>query len=207
MRKLIGIACLALGLSFGLAAFSQAQVGLSVSASGKGLDAFHLAIGDYFKVSVQQIQTCQDSQIPDDEQPVVFFLAQRANVSPESVILLRKRGLGWMQIARQLRINPSLFYVQGDYSGTPYENGGRRLRDPKHKVVLNDADIVNFVNLKFASEHYGRETQEIVKMRAGGEAFTAIHKDFSKKKSRVQWETKDEKRPETPRAMGGRGDH
>jgi hypothetical protein len=92
MKKItlvIGFICL---ITAAFAARANAQVSVGVNIGSNGLDSFHLAIGDYFKVSAQQVQTCQDSNIPDEEQPVVFFIAQRAAVSPEAVILLRSRG-------------------------------------------------------------------------------------------------------------------
>jgi len=176
-------------LSAGFIGLASAQVSVGVNISGKGLDAFHLAIGDYFKVSTQQVQACEDSSIPAEEQPVVFFIAQRANVSPESVILLRTRGSSWMQIALHYNINPRVFYTQGDYTGTSYENGAKSFQ--KKRINLSDADVVNFVNLKFTSEHYGHEPKEIAKMRTGGTDFVTINQNLSKKQEKVKWDAKE----------------
>ena len=45
-----------------------------------------------------------------------------------------------------------------------------------NRITLIVVDIVNFVNLKFVSEKYGHTPAEIVKMRAKGDNFVAIHK-------------------------------
>jgi hypothetical protein len=176
-------------LSAGFIGLASAQVGGRGNINSKGLDAFHSAIGDYFKVSTQQVQACEDSSIPTEEQPVVFFIAQRANVSPESVILLRSRGTSWMQIALHYNINPRVFYTQGDYTGTTFENGSRAFRNKR--INLSDSDVVNFVNLKFTSEHYGREPKEIAKMRTGGTDFVSINQNLSKKQGGVKWDAKE----------------
>jgi hypothetical protein len=191
MKKIgwiLGFICL---VSAGFLAPVQAQIRAGVEVGPNGMDAFHIAIGDYFKVSPQQIQACQDTNIPDEEQPVVFFIAQRANVAPESVILMRERGWSWMQIALHFRLNPNIFYTPGEYAGTPYENGQNAYRGHKRKINFSDADIVNFVNLKFASEHYGKEPQEIAKYRAGGRSFVDIHDEYSKKNTRIEWDAKE----------------
>jgi len=183
-------------ICFFTAAFAtraNAQVNVGVQVGPNGLDSFHVAIGDYFKVSEQQVETCQDSNIPDEDQPVVFFIAQRAMVAPESVILLRSRGWSWMQIALHFRLNPRIFYTPGVYAGTPYQNGYNAFRG-HGKIRLSDADIVNFVNLKFMSEHYGREPQEIAQMRAQGRNFRDINDGFTKKREVIEWDAKEQPR-------------
>jgi hypothetical protein len=201
--KKIGLVfgCIAL-LSAGYMGSALAQVRVGVNIGSKGLDAFHLAIGDYFKVSTQQVQVCEDSSIPVEEQPVVFFIAQRANVSPESVILLRSHGASWMQIALHYKINPRVFYTQADYTGTAYENGSRAFRNKR--INLSDSDVVNFVNLKFTSEHYGHEPKEIAKMRTGGADFVTINQNLSKQKGKVQWDAKEQPR-QAKRSNGKQG--
>jgi uncharacterized protein (DUF433 family) len=172
---------------------ANAQVNVGVVVGSNGLDAFHGAIGDYFKVSTQQVQTCQDSKIPDEEQPVVFFIAQRAGVSPEAVILLRSRGWSWMQIAYHYRLNPRIFYTPGSYVGTPYEHGYNSFRG-HGRINLSDGDIVNFVNLKFVSEHYGHDPAEIAQMRAQGHNFRDISAGYETKKEAVEWDAKKDDR-------------
>jgi hypothetical protein len=194
MRKILlflGVTALAVVASPWTA---QAQVNVGVAIGSNGVDAFHLAIGDYFKVSTEQIQNCQESGIPDEEHPVVFFIAQRANVSPEAVILLRTHGWSWMQIALHFRLNPRIFYTAGDYAGTPYANGQRVFIGHGRKINLSDADIVNFVNLKFISEHYGRDPHEIAQMRASGRNFRDINNGYMQKKEVMEWDAKERPR-------------
>lgn len=184
----LGFLCL---IAAGFTARVNAQVNVGLAVGSNGLDSFHVAIGDYFKVSDQQVQTCQESNIPDEEQPVVFFIAQRAAVSPEAVVLLRSRGWSWMQIALHFRLNPRIFYTPGTYAGTPYENGYNSFQG-HGKIRLSDGDIVNFVNLKFMSEHYGRDPHEIAQMRAQGKNFRDINDGFTQKQEVREWDAKEE---------------
>jgi hypothetical protein len=43
---------------------------------------------------------------------------------------------------------------------------------------LADADIVNMVNLRFASEYYHRAPEEVIRLRAGGHNYAYIHDQY-----------------------------
>src|ERR1039458_9157011 len=115
---------------------AQAQVQVGVSVGGGG-DSFHLAIGNYYHAPPDQVTVVQQRQIPDEEQPVVFFVAQQAQVAPGVIIDLRAHGMPWFDILHRYRLNPRIFYVpiHGSVRGTPYERyysyyrGGRPIRD------------------------------------------------------------------------------
>ena len=156
--------------------WSQVQVGVSVGAGG---DSFHLAIGSYYHAPAAQITVCQQQNIPDEEQPVVFFVAQQVHVAPGVIINLRAGGMSWVAIFHRYHLSPRVLYVpvRGSVVGTPYGGfyayyrGGRRVR-------LVDADIVNMVNLRFASEYYHRPPEEVMQMRAGGRSYAYIHDHY-----------------------------
>jgi hypothetical protein len=94
-----------------------------------------------------------------------------------------------MQIAYHFRLNPRIFYTPGNYAGTPYEHGYNAFRG-HGRINLSDADIVNFVNLKFVSEHYGHDPAEIAQMRAKGQSFRDITVGYDSKKEAVEWDAK-----------------
>ncbi len=157
---------------------AQVQVGLGVNVGGGG-DSFHMAIGDYYHAPPDQVNLCVQDRIPDEEQPVVFYVAQRAMVAPGVIIDLRAHGMPWIDILHRYRLSPRIFFIpiHGSVYGTPYErfyayyHGGRHIR-------LIDADIVNMVNLRFATEYYHRTPEEIIRLRAGGRSFAYIHDQY-----------------------------
>ncbi len=164
--------------SLALTAQAQVQVGVGVNAGGGG-DSFHLAIGDYYHAPEADISFAAQRHIPDEEMPVVFFLAARAHVAPRYIINLRAHGLPWFEIIHRYHLNPRIFYVplHGAVVGTPYERfysyyGGRP------GVRLVDADFVNMVNLRFATEYYHRTPEEVIRLRAGGRSFGYIHDQY-----------------------------
>jgi hypothetical protein len=175
MKKKIILAA-ALFWTAGLA-LAQIQAGISVGAGG---DSFHLAIGSYYHAPPDQITVCQQQHIPDEDQPVVFFVANQVHVAPGVIINLRAGGMSWVDIFHRYHLSPRVLYVPihgravGPYAGFyAYYNGHGRGR-----VRLVDADIVNMVNLKFATEYYHRTPEEVMNMRAGGRSYVDIHNQY-----------------------------
>ena len=118
----------------------------------------------------------QQQNIPDDEQPVVFFVAQRVHVAPAVIIGLRAQGLSWVEIFHHYRLSPRVLYIPvHGYAGTPYAGFYGYYRG---RGRLVDADIVNMVNLRFASQYYHRPPEEIIRMRAGGHDYRYIHDQY-----------------------------
>lgn len=169
------------GVIFGLAlwgmaalALGQVQVGVGVGVGG---DSFHLAIGSYYNVPPAQVAVVQQGNIPDEEQPVVFFVANRIHVAPGVIIDMRAHGMSWVDIFHRYRISPRVLYVplRGGWAGTPYAGFYGYYRG---RGRLVDADIVNMVNLRFASDYYHRPPGEIIRMRAAGHDFRYIHDQY-----------------------------
>jgi hypothetical protein len=161
------------------AAQAQVSVGVGVNVGGGG-DSFHLAIGDYYHAPPAQVTVCTQRHIPDEEMPVVFFLAGRLHVAPGVIIDMRAGGMPWVEILHRYHVSPRIFWVpiHGSIIGTPYERfyayyGGRGPR-----VRLVDADIINMVNLKFACDYYHRTPEEVIRLRAGGRSFAYIHDQY-----------------------------
>jgi len=60
--------------------------------------------------------------------------------------------------------------------------------------MLNDAEIIDLVNLRFISEHYGYPAEEVVRLRSGGDNFIVINNKVKKIK-----------RAKVPEGVKGRG--
>lgn len=160
---------------------AQAGVDIGVSLDEDGIKGFYLAIGDHYEVKEKEVVFVREQKVPDDELPVVFFLSRHAGVAPAIVVKLRLGGKSWMDIAFHYGLTAEIFYVQFDGDpGPPYGKAWGHFKKKKRtdwgSIRFTDVDIVNFVNLKFVSEKYGHTPAEIVKMRAKGDNFVAIHK-------------------------------
>jgi hypothetical protein len=136
--------------------------------------------------------------IPDEELPVVLFIAAKAKVNHAEIVKLRAKKWAWMRIASRYRLDPSIFYVpvktevKGSIYGKPYGYYKSAPQSRWKSIKLSDTDVVNFVNLRFISEHYGYDPDEVIKMRETGRNFVIIN-DELKKKAKPVWKKKDKK--------------
>ena len=181
-----------LALMIGWAAphFSAAQIqwNLGVSAGSEGLRGFHFSIGEYYRVPERDIGIVRQRGIPEEELPVVFYLAAKAQVASGAILDLRLKGLSWMDITLRYGLSPEIYYVpvKAANVGPPYGKAyGYYKKHPRHewkKVVIPDDDVVNLVNLKFASDYYGYAPERVMQMRGEGQNFVAIHDHIKKEK-------------------------
>ncbi len=165
----------------------SADFNFGLSGDEEGLNSFYLAIGDHYRAQEKEIRVVREHQVPDDEMPVVFFLARRANVSPSVIVDLRMGGSSWMDITVKYDLSPEIYYVEvKDVDGPPYGHAyGHYKKHPKNKwneIKLADRDIVNIVNLRFISDHYGYDPSEVIRMRQDGRDFVSINKSVKEKK-------------------------
>lgn len=185
--------------------YSQAGVDVGLSIQDGELRSFYLAIGDYYRVPEQTLIVVRERHIPDDEVPVVFFIAQQARVSPDVIIKLRLSGKSWMDITFHYGLTAQIFYVPFAVApGPPYGKAyGYYKNKPKNKwreIRLSDVDVVNFVNLKFVSGYYGYSPDEVVKMRGKGRSFVKINSEV--KKSKGESKNKAQKQASTGKSKG-----
>lgn len=167
---------------------SEAAVDLGVSIGDEGLRGFYLAVGDYYRVPEREVIVVKERHIPDEEIPVVFLIAQRAHVRPATIIDLRLRGKTWMDITLHFGLSPEIFYVPvrevvtGPPYGKAYGYYKKKPRKEWRKIVIDDDDVINLVNLRFISKHYSYEPEKVIKLREGGKNFIVINEEVAKEK-------------------------
>ncbi|MFA6448998.1 MAG: hypothetical protein WCX65_06015 [bacterium] len=185
MKKIILFTLLIFSVTC-LAAKAAVNAGLSINSGG---NSFYLSIGDYYSVPQSQVMVVKEQNIPDDEIPVVFYIARQAQVAPATIINLRLKGNSWLTISSRYGFGPEIFYVPINANvvvGPPYGHAyGFYKNKPKKDwkyIKLQDADIINLVNLKFMSEHYKYPPATIMKMRQHNKKFYAINADIEKQR-------------------------
>ena len=167
----------------------QAEVNLGISVDEDGVKGFYLAIGEHFEVDARRVTAVKKAEIPDEEMPVVFYLAKRCFVSPSIIIRHRHNGLSWMDISLKYGLTAEIFWVDLKQTpGPPYGKAWGHFKKKKKKdqwgsIRLSDVEIVNFVNLKFISEHHGYSPDQVVKMRGQGTSFAKINGKVKKAKA------------------------
>ena len=180
-------------------ASSNARSEAGMKITDEGVMGFYLAIGDYFHVPEREIIIIRERRVRDEEIPVVFFLAQRASVSHNTIIKMRLSGMTWLEISLHYGLSPEIFYVpvrviKGPPYGRAYGYYRNKPRSAWKAIMLNDAEIIDLVNLRFISEHYGYPAEEVIRLRSGGDNFIVINNKVKKIK-----------RAKVPEGVKGRG--
>ena len=160
--------------------YCRADVNVGLSIGDDGIKSFYLAIGEHYKVEERIVVKAKKSKIPDEELPVVFFLAKHAQVSPGIIIKLRLSGMPYMEICLKYGLTAEVFYVPmkrtpGPPYGKAYGHFKKKKKNDWGTIRFTDIEITNFVNLKFISSHYGHSPDEVAGMRANGTSFVTIH--------------------------------
>ena len=144
-------------LSTGDRCTAGVEFGLSISDGAK---SFYLAVGERYEVPQEKVIVIREKNIPDEELPVLFFVARRAGVAPEVVVKMRLGGKSWMDISLHYGVTAETFYVPLEHkAGPPYGKAYGHFKNKKktewRTIRFTDVEIINFVNLRFISEHYG----------------------------------------------------
>lgn len=187
------LACLVgLVLIQGAATAQVRDVDVGVSISDGRLREFYLAIGDHYGVPPPQVVDLRDRyRCPDEDLPVVYFLAARAHVAPATIISLRIQRMPWLDIAFHYHLTPDIFFipVSTERIGPPYGRayGYYRKYGPSkqwRKIALTDRDVVDLVNLRFMSEHYRMSPEAVMAMRGRASTFVVINDEIKKGKDK-----------------------
>ena len=187
MRRIKILYIAGLVITWAFAAPCLADVSFGLSVGEEGLRSFYLAIGEHYQVPEKQIVAAREKKIPDEEMPVVFFLARRADIDPSLIIKMRLGGKSWMDICLHFGLTAEVFYVPlkgnpGPPYGKAYGHYKKHKKDQWREIRLTDVDIVNLVNLRFISNHYGCPPDEIIKLRGSGSSFADINAKMKKAK-------------------------
>ena len=218
MKRII-VLFAAMALLVSAAGVSAQGVSTGISISNGELRSFYLAIGDYYRVPESRVvYVKQQYRIPDEEIPVVFFLASRAHVDPQVIIDLRLRQrMSWLNITFHYGLTPEIYYVPVKRVGPPYGKAyGHYKKHGKdyRKVALADADVVNLVNLRFISEYHGVAAEVVMDRRGKGERFVVINEHYYKEKGkkphghdddRGKGKDKDDKKDKKDKKDKGKG--
>ena len=165
------------------AASSRADVNLGVSIGDGGVKGFYLEVGEFFKAPQTDVQFVREARYSDDELTVILYISQRTGIRPEAIIQLRRLKKTWCEIAVHYGMSPAMFYVPLSYDpgppyGKAYGHYKKRGKSEWKKIVLDDEDVINLVNLRFVSGYYKVPADDVVKARCSGKSFSAIGKEI-----------------------------
>jgi hypothetical protein len=166
------------GLTLGIAsaAFSQAQMGFSVSNGN--LQSFYFAVGGYYHVPGRQVVVVHDYGIPDEELPVVFFIAHHSHYGPDEIVHMRRLGSSWYDVAVRCGVDPYAYDIRQYHQGPPYGNAwGYWKHHPERRIVSDDV-FIRRVNERFLSDRYGRSVDDVQRYHSNGYGYSRIADEF-----------------------------
>ncbi len=192
---------------------AQTHVDFGVSISDGRLADFYLAVGSHYGVAPREVVAVRDRyHFPDEDLPVVYFLAARAHVAPSVIIGLRAGRTPWFDIALRFGLSPDIFFVPvaAERIGPPYGHAYgyyQKHRGGKWKgVVLADREVVDLVNLRFMSEYHRIPPADVIAMRGRGTAFVSIHEHYGKGRGKTSGHDKIAPAPKEDKGKG-KGDN
>ena len=171
--------------------YSFAGVNVNINLGGSESANYYRSIARYNNVSDQDVYFVRQRGIPDEELPVIFYLASLAAVAPSIVAdEYRRPGISLNDLTRIFGLNPEIYHypVKTRVDGPPYGKAyGYYKNKPKKEwknIKLSNPDIINLVNLRFISESRGVDPEDVIKHRSSGKTFISIDDDFGKGKSK-----------------------
>lgn len=201
---------------------------LPVMADDRSLDEgilpFYYGVSNYYEAPKDEVLAVQ-SRLAPEEVPVAFHIATRAGVSPIEVAEARAAGHGWVEVGQRYGVGPAAFHVPMERApGPPYGNAWGYYRNkPQHEwntIRLTDREVIDLVNLRFLSEHYGLDRHDIAHRRSLGHGHDRIVHDVWKGDFQRHDPTKDrvtdhwypdghgrDRRPHDTRPDDGHRDH
>lgn len=180
MKKVMSIVLLA-GCMCGSLNAENFDVG--ISGSDRGISGFSLSIGDYYRVPTREIIIIE-RYLPEEDISVIYYLARHSHRSPQYISQLRLNGMSWWNISIHLGLDPHTLYIVDSrrHSGPPYGKAYGYYKEGKNHR-LNDAEIVDLVNVKFLSSYHGVSVDDVIDRRARGQRYMHIDDDYRMKKS------------------------
>lgn len=116
---------------------------------------------------------------PEDNLPVLLFLARESGRAPDYILDLRLRGLSWWDITLRLGVRPSRLYVAVPVDpGPPYGKAWGYWRKHPHArkgtVVVNDREFCDIVGAQVIGRAYDVSPREILDQRRSGSRFGGV---------------------------------
>lgn len=159
------------------------------------------------------IRRCED---PEDDFPVIAFLAYHSHRSPRYILSLREAGYDWSDILFHLRISPRVLFVGIDRDpGPPYgkawgqwKKNRRSYEGGRLRYRLSDRDVVALVKIQTAARHFGTSAYAVIDAQDGGRRVDAYAANrWRERHGRDTWDRGRDRDRRHRRDWNGEDDH
>jgi hypothetical protein len=145
----------------------------------RAAEAYFRVLADHFEVPVEEVTVLGDWDLEADEVPVILFVSERAGVSPDALVGLRRRGRSWTEVAARFGLENRAFFLpmpaDAPLGILDRAYGEYRTRPARewNQISLGDAEIVFLVNLRVLSEEIGVPPLRVLQSRQTAGSFVA----------------------------------
>ena len=146
------------------------DLGASVPLGDSGRLFFHIS-SRYFDYEPAVVEHWGVRYTNPDDLAVSLFISSHSGRSPDVIFALRRQGLSWWDVGLRVGIPMDTWFVPvvrdpGPPYGNAYGHWKKHRENPKHIVVLRDADVRNLVAVRMAHEYYGVPAEEAMRWRS-----------------------------------------
>jgi hypothetical protein len=148
------------------------DLGASIPVGDNGRLFFQIS-SRYFDMDLPVVEHWGVRYTNPDDLAVALFIAQRSGRSPDVVFALRRQGLSWWDVSLRTGIPVDAWFLPVEHDpGPPYGNAyghwKKHRENPKHMVVLTDAEARHLVAARMGHEYYGVPVDEAMRWSASG---------------------------------------
>jgi len=113
---------------------------------------------------------------PENDFPVLLFLASEGHVGLAAVWDLRSHGLTWVQVMTRLNIPRERIFVEMPREpGPPYGKAyGHWKKHPREEVAVTDDDIRYWTNVRTQARYFGVAPEVVVGWRDSGRTWKSV---------------------------------
>jgi hypothetical protein len=153
-------------------------------------------------VATRVVQRCPR---PENDFPVILFLARASRRSPDQVLDLWLTRLSWAEIMYELKVPPAALFAGLDRDpGPPYGKAWGRYKQHrgKGKFVIADRDVAELVKLQITARHYQVSPYRVIAERQKGVRVEQYAADRWRAKHGRPEEARDDRGPGASRGQG-----
>lgn len=148
--------------------------------------AYLEAAADFFRVPLDEVAILADWEISLDEIPVVLFVADRAGVSPDALVALRRSGQSWSGLVERYGIDASVLHVPVRDQAAAGALTAAYDRYRATEVVdwsgirLSDAEIIGLVNVRMIAQSLGLSAEEVIRRTGSTSSYVELFAQLSR---------------------------
>lgn len=171
-------------LGLGISVFLLFTTGLAAQDAARA-DYFR-SVASFFNLPPSEVAILSDWEIAPAEIPVVLFVARRAGVSPEALVVLRSTGQRWSELIARYRVSAAALHVpvrdgvDARALAQVYEHYRNTEVADWDTIRLSDPMIIGLVNVRVLSQALGLPPERVLAASDPGVPWVALHARLSR---------------------------